>query len=383
MTFERAGRKFLRKRHLSVKVNFSVSTEEASRKGNRESDGADVRTDFEKTILVTGGAGFIGVNFIEYFARKYPCYRIVNLDAMTYAAHPQAVQRQKRMRNVTVVKGDICNADLVNLIFDDYEIAGVIHFAAESHIDSSITNPAKFIRTNVNGTATLLDAAMRHWGKSDLMNRARFHHISTDEVFGSLGDEGFFTEETPYAPCNPYSSTKAAADLLVKAYVKTYGLNATISNCSNNYGFWQHAEKLIPTVIRKCLIHEHIPIYGTGKNIRDWIWVGDHCKAVDVIYHEGKPGESYNVGSRNEHTNLEVVAEICRLLDELSPWQGHRYRELVGFVDDRPGHDYRYAIDPEKIERELGWKAEAEFSEGLCSTLEWYLGSGRSVLEQI
>lgn len=331
-------------------------------------------TTFDRTILVTGGAGFIGANFIEYFAAKYQTTRLINLDAMTYAAHPEAIDEQRRMGNVLPIKGDITNEGLVDTLFDTYDIQGVIHFAAESHVDNSIADPLRFVRTNVMGTGVLLNSALKHWKKTGTLENSRFHHISTDEVYGSLGEEGFFTETTPYAPSSPYSSSKASSDLLVRACAHTYGMNVTISNCSNNYGPWQHAEKLIPTVIRKCLAHEAIPVYGTGKNIRDWLWVGDHCKAVDMIFHEAQPGQTYNVGGHNERTNLEIVAEICTILDELRPWAGRHYNELVSFVTDRPGHDFRYAIDPAKIMRDLEWKPEECFTNGIRRTVSWYLG---------
>ncbi len=327
----------------------------------------------QETILVTGGAGFIGANFVEYFSKAHPEVRLVDLDAMTYAAHPEAFEAQKKLENVVPVRGDIVNGELVGFLMERFDISGVIHFAAESHVDNSIRDPLRFVRTNVTGTATLLDAALRHWEKTGRLGSARFHHISTDEVYGTLGETGYFTETTPYAPNSPYSASKASSDLLVRAYVHTYGMNATISNCSNNYGPWQHAEKLIPTVIRKCLAHEQIPVYGNGLNIRDWLWVGDHCRAVDLIFHEGRAGSTYNVGGHNEKTNLEIVGEICRVLDQARPWPGHRYEELVGFVTDRPGHDFRYAIDPSKIRSELGWEAEVSFTEGIRRTAAWYL----------
>ena len=337
---------------------------------------------FERTILVTGGAGFIGANFISYFGAKYPAVRLVNLDLMTYAAHPEAVEAQKAMTNVVPIVGDITDEALVKDLFERYDITGVIHFAAESHVDNSIEDPLRFVRTNVLGTGVLLNAALHRWKQTGTLETSRFHHISTDEVFGSLGPEGFFTETTPYAPNSPYSSSKASSDMLVRAYVHTYGMNATISNCSNNYGPWQHAEKLIPTVIRKCLVHEPIPVYGTGQNVRDWLWVGDHCRAVDAIFHQGAPGETYNVGGHNERTNLQIVDEICAFLDELRPWPGHCYRELVSFVTDRPGHDFRYAIDPAKIKRDLGWEPEVGFTEGIRRTIKWYLEEGQGLLRQ-
>ena len=326
-----------------------------------------------QTILVTGGAGFIGANFVEYFARRHPDIRLVDLDLMTYAGHPQVFEAQRRMPNVVPVRGDVADAALVDRLFDEYDMGGVIHFAAESHVDNSIADPTAFVRTNVLGTGVLLDAARRAWSARGILETARFHHISTDEVYGSLGEEGFFTESTPYAPRSPYSASKASSDMLARAYAHTYGMNITISNCSNNYGPWQHAEKLIPTVIRKALAHEPIPVYGTGRNVRDWLWVGDHCRAVEMIYFKGRVGESYNVGGHNERTNLEIVREICAILDVRSPWTGRRHEELITFVKDRPGHDFRYAIDPSKIERELGWKPEVAFAEGIRRTVDWYV----------
>lgn len=327
---------------------------------------------FEHNILVTGGAGFIGTNFISYYSKAHPETRIIDLDALTYAANLRSWDLQKTMPKVVPVKGDICNRELVDYIFDAFDIDGVIHFAAESHVDNSIKDPLRFVRTNVEGTATLLEAARVYWTEKKRFESSRFHHISTDEVYGSLGDSGYFTEETPYAPNSPYSSSKASSDLLVRAYVHTYGMNATISNCSNNYGPWQNAEKLIPTVIRRCLAHEPIPVYGTGKNIRDWLWVEDHCRAVDLIYHQGKSGETYNVGGHNEKTNLEIVGTICQILDEVRPWDGHRYSELITHVKDRLGHDFRYAIDPSKIMRELSWEPDTKFSDGILKTINWY-----------
>ena len=328
---------------------------------------------FERTILVTGGAGFIGANFVEYFAQMHPNYRIVDLDALTYAASLEAFEAQGKLPNVVPVKGDIRNAERVSELLAAYEVTGIIHFAAESHVDNSIADPLLFVDTNVNGTVALLNESMQYWKAQDCLDSARFHHISTDEVYGSLGNEGFFTEQTPYAPNGPYSASKAASDLMVRAYCRTYGLNATISNCSNNYGPWQHSEKLTPTIIRKCLAHEPVPIYGTGSNIRDWIWVQDHCRAVDLIFHRGKKGESYNVGAHTEKTNLEMTRTVCAILDRLHPWSGHRYEELITFVADRPGHDFRYAVDPTKITRELGWQPLTDFETGIEQTVHWYL----------
>lgn len=331
-------------------------------------------SDFEKTILVTGGAGFIGTNFVDYFAARHRGIRLIDLDALTYAAHPESFERQAAMPNVVPVQGDICDAALLAEIFEKYDVSGVIHFAAESHVDNSIADPVKFVRTNVMGTAALLDAAKRHWEKSSRLASARFHHISTDEVFGTLGAEGLFTEDSPYAPTSPYSASKASADLLVEAYAKTFGLNTTISHCSNNFGPWQHTEKFIPTVIRKCLAHEPIPIYGTGLNIRDWLWVEDHCSAIETIFLHARAGSRYVVSAQCERTNLELARTICALLDRLRPWAGHNYAELINFVTDRPGHDFRYASSAARIRDELGWQPAGSFEAMLERTLDWYLG---------
>lgn len=331
-------------------------------------------SDFEKTILVTGGAGFIGTNFVDYFAARHRGIRLIDLDALTYAAHPESFERQAAMPNVVPVQGDICDAALLAEIFEKYDVSGVIHFAAESHVDNSIADPVKFVRTNVMGTAALLDAAKRHWEKTSRLASARFHHISTDEVFGTLGAEGLFTEDSPYAPTSPYSASKASADLLVEAYAKTFGLNTTISHCSNNFGPWQHAEKFIPTVIRKCLAHEPIPIYGTGLNIRDWLWVEDHCSAIESIFLHARAGSRYVVSAQCERTNLELARTICALLDRLRPWAGHNYAGLIDFVTDRPGHDFRYASSAARIRDELGWQPAGSFEAMLERTLDWYLG---------
>ena len=332
-----------------------------------------------KSILITGGAGFIGANFVPYFAKKYPEYFVINLDALTYAGDLSNLTECEGMQNYKFIQGDICDAELINSIFAEHKIFGVIHFAAESHVDNSIKNPAAFINTNVLGTFNLLEAARRNWLDAPNVVKtgfesARFHHISTDEVYGTLGKEGFFKETTPYAPNSPYSASKASSDFLVRAYHHTYGLNTTTSNCSNNYGPKQHAEKLIPTIIRKCLSEEPIPIYGKGENIRDWLYVLDHCKAIDLIFHKGITGETYNVGGHNERTNMQIVNTICKLLDEMRPRQnGKKYAELITFVKDRPGHDLRYAIDADKLSNNLGWRADENFETGIVKTLEWYL----------
>lgn len=333
----------------------------------------------EKSILVTGGAGFIGANFVPYFARRYPNYNIINLDKLTYAGNPANLSEIEGADNYKFIKGDICDRSLVEKIFHDYDIHGVIHFAAESHVDNSITGPRAFIETNIIGTFTLLEAARNAWlnGPNQIKpgyETARFHHISTDEVYGTLGESGYFFETTAYDPSSPYSASKAGSDMIVRAYHRTYGLNITVSNCSNNYGPKQHPEKLIPKIISNALSGKNIPIYGDGKNIRDWLYVLDHCKAIDLIFHHGRPGETYNIGGHNEKNNLEIVDAICNILNKELPRQDKRpYQDLIVFVKDRPGHDKRYAIDAAKLENELGWKADENFASGIVKTVEWYI----------
>lgn len=332
-----------------------------------------------KTILITGGAGFIGSNFVPYFCEKYPEYNIINLDKLTYAGNLDNLRECESMSNYTFVQGDICDADFIDKLFDENDIRGVIHFAAESHVDNSIKGPRAFINTNIVGTFNLLDAARRHWmdgpgvvkpGYED----ARFHHISTDEVYGALGATGMFREDTPYAPNSPYSASKASSDFLVRAYHHTFGMNVTTSNCSNNYGPKQHNEKLIPHIISKALALQPLPIYGKGENVRDWLYVLDHCKAIDLIFHNGKSGETYNIGGRNERNNITIVKTICAILDEKKPRNdGKKYEELITFVADRAGHDFRYAIDATKLETELAWRADETFDTGIVKTVEWYL----------
>lgn len=329
-------------------------------------------------ILVTGGAGFIGSNFVPYFIEANPDVHVVNLDKMTYAADERNLKEVQGHPRYTFIKGDITDKALIEKIFAEHDIRGVVHFAAESHVDNSITGPEIFIKTNVLGTFNLLETARRHWmdgpGKvKPGYEKCRFHHISTDEVYGTLGETGLFTETTPYAPNSPYSASKASSDMVVRSYFHTYGMNVTTSNCSNNYGPKQHDEKLIPTIIRKCMAGENIPIYGNGKNIRDWLYVLDHCKAIDLIYRKGRSGETYNIGGRNERNNLQIVDAICSILDRERPRAEGRYAELITFVRDRPGHDMRYAIDATKLETELGWKADENFDTGIVKTVEWYL----------
>ena len=329
------------------------------------------------SILLTGTAGFIGSNFVPYFLEKYPEYNLVNLDLLTYAGNLENLKECESNPRYKFIKGDICNRELVEFIFREYDINGVIHFAAESHVDNSIKNPGVFIETNVNGTFTLLDVARAYWMNrpyeyKEHYNNCRFHHISTDEVYGTLNETDLFTEETPYAPNSPYSASQASSDMIVRSYQETYGLNTVITNCSNNYGPKQHDEKFIPTIIRKALTGKNIPIYGDGKNIRDWLYVLDHCKGIDIVYHTGKEGNVYNIGGRNERTNLQIVDAITSILDEKVP-KKISYKKLITFVEDRAGHDRRYAIDATKLETELGWKADENFESGIVKTVEWYL----------
>jgi dTDP-glucose 4,6-dehydratase len=332
-----------------------------------------------KTILVTGCAGFIGSNFVPYFLEKYKDYNLVNLDLLTYAGDLKNLKEVKDDPRYKFIKGDICNRELVEFIFSEYDIKGVIHFAAESHVDNSIKNPGVFVQTNVNGTHTLVDVAKNHWMEKPFAYKTeykgcRFHHISTDEVYGTLSDDpsDLFKESTPYAPNSPYSASKASSDMIIRSYVETYGLDCVITNCSNNYGPKQHDEKLIPTIIKNALKGNPIPIYGDGKNIRDWLYVLDHCKGIDLVYHSGKKGQTYNIGGKNERTNLQIVNTICEILDSEVPHK-KSYKELITFVEDRAGHDRRYAIDATKIENELGWKADEDFDSGIVKTIQWYL----------
>jgi dTDP-glucose 4,6-dehydratase len=325
-----------------------------------------------KTILITGGAGFIGSNFIPYFLAKYPNYRVVNLDNLTYAGDMENLKEIAHNPRHIFIRGDICDRSLLKDIFTLYDIRDVIHFAAESHVDNSIEKPDIFIQTNIVGTFNLVEAARNYWLNNDYEEN-RFHHISTDEVYGSLGKEGFFSETSPYAPNSPYSASKASSDMIVRSYFHTYKLNAIITNCSNNYGPKQHQEKLIPTIIRSALSNQPIPIYGDGKNIRDWLYVTDHCEGIDLAFHKAQAGETYNIGGRNEKENLEIAIKICELLDILRPKSSGSYKDQISFVKDRAGHDRRYAIDATKIETKLGWKAQENFDSGIEKTVKWYL----------
>jgi dTDP-glucose 4,6-dehydratase len=321
----------------------------------------------QKNILVTGGAGFIGCNHIRYLLATYKDIQVVNYDKLTYAGNLENLKNLPNEANYTFVQGDICDAELVAKTLRDHNIDTIIHFAAESHVDRSISGPGEFIRTNVVGTYTLLEAARQYWlnEKKYDATQCRFHHVSTDEVFGTLGaNDPAFTETTPYAPNSPYSASKAGSDHIARAYFHTYGLPVTMSNCSNNYGPYQHQEKLIPTIIRACQNWRPIPIYGNGSNIRDWLHVEDHCVAIDRIILQGAIGETYNVGSDNEKTNLEVTYTICDLFDKLKP-QKKSHRELITFVTDRLGHDWRYAINGGKLKQVLDWSAQIDFKQGI------------------
>ncbi len=329
-------------------------------------------------ILITGGAGFIGSNFIPLFLENNPNYHLINLDLLTYAGNLENIREVENHPRYTFVKGDICDRNFVEQLFQEYHFHDVIHFAAESHVDNSISGPEAFIKTNVLGTFNLLDTARKLWMSApNLYNagfeNARFHHVSTDEVYGTLGETGLFKETTPYAPNSPYSASKAGSDMIVRSYFHTYGMNVVTTNCSNNYGPKQHDEKLIPTIIRKAIAGEKIPIYGDGKNVRDWLYVLDHCKGIELAFKKGKAGETYNIGGRNERNNLYIVDKVCSILDKIKPRTSGSYKDQITFVKDRPGHDLRYAIDATKIETELGWKADENFESGIVKTVEWYL----------
>lgn len=331
-----------------------------------------------RNILISGGAGFIGSNFIKSFLNNNPNQKIINIDLLTYAGDLKNLSEIENHSNYNFVQGNICDRPLIENLFEEYKVDSVIHFAAESHVDNSITSPDSFMQTNIMGTFTLLDVARKNWMHEPFKVKEgyeynRFHHISTDEVYGSLGETGYFTETTPLAPNSPYSASKASSDMIVRSYFHTYGLNIVTTNCSNNYGPHQHIEKLIPTVIRKALAEENIPIYGDGKNVRDWLFVEDHCQAIEKVFYQGTSGEVYNIGGNEEKNNIEVANSICAILDEIKPRSNGKYSDLITFVKDRPGHDRRYAIDASKIKSELNWIPKHSFETGLKNTVIWYL----------
>ena len=330
-----------------------------------------------QSILVTGAAGFIGSNHVNHFVPLSEAHWVV-LDKLTYAGSLDNLKTLEGLKNYTFVQGDICDKNLLKQLFEEHQFDTVVHFAAESHVDNSITGPRAFVETNLLGSFELLHAAYEHWmeGPNAIKNQfahARFLHVSTDEVYGTLGETGLFCEDTPYATNSPYSASKAGSDMLARSYFHTYGFPVVTTNCSNNYGPNQHWEKLIPTIIRKAISGQDIPIYGDGQNIRDWLYVLDHCKGIQKALDQGTLGETYNIGGRNERNNLYIAERICAALDELRPKPQGAYKDQITFVRDRPGHDFRYAIDATKIEQNLGWKAEETFETGIVKTIEWYL----------
>ena len=324
-------------------------------------------------ILITGGAGFIGSHLTRLFVTKYPGYKIINLDKLTYAGNLENLKDIEKSPNYTFVKGDITDAGLLKELFDIHQFTAVLHCAAESHVDRSITDPLAFVTTNVMGTATLLQAAKEHWHGN--YEGKIFYHISTDEVYGSLGETGFFTEETAYDPRSPYSASKASSDHLVRAFYHTYHMPVKISNCSNNYGPFHFPEKLIPLCIHNIINNKPLPIYGKGENIRDWLYVEDHVRAIDVIFHAGRIGETYNIGGHNEWTNISLVLELCRQMDTKLGRVNGESEKLITYVKDRAGHDLRYAIDATKLKDELGWMPSLQFEEGISKTIDWYLNN--------
>jgi dTDP-glucose 4,6-dehydratase len=325
-----------------------------------------------KKILITGGAGFIGSHLIRLFVNKYPEYTIVNLDALTYAGNLENLRDIENAPNYSFVKGDITDESFINQLFTDHSFEAVIHLAAESHVDRSILDPLSFVKTNVIGTAVLLNAAKRSWKD---MEGKLFYHVSTDEVYGSLGETGFFTEETSYDPRSPYSASKASSDHLVSAYYHTYGLPMVISNCSNNYGSHQFPEKLLPLMINNIVHSKPLPVYGKGENVRDWLWVNDHARAIDVIFHQGRLGETYNIGGFNEWKNIDIVHLLCSIMDKKLGRADGESAKLITYVKDRAGHDMRYAIDATKLNKELGWEPSLQFEEGMDKTIDWYLAN--------
>ncbi|WP_099159774.1 dTDP-glucose 4,6-dehydratase [Virgibacillus ndiopensis] len=338
----------------------------------------------QPTLLVTGGAGFIGANFITYFLKKYPDHQLINLDKLTYAGSTANCREVESLDNYHFINDDIANQKVISEIFASFDIEGAINFAAESHVDRSIQDAKKFIETNVLGTNALLQTAKAAWSKQGVLSNRRFHQISTDEVYGSLGTTGKFHENTPYDPRNPYSASKASANLLVKSFGYTYGMNVVISSSSNNFGPKQHVEKLIPTIISKALALQTIPIYGDGQNIRDWLYVEDHCRALDLIYHHGNTLETYNIGGSNERTNIEIAVTVCEILDQLKPelkadTSIGSYKELITFTEDRQGHDRRYAVDDTKLRKTLGWEPIVSLKTGLKQTVDWYVNQWNKI----
>jgi dTDP-glucose 4,6-dehydratase len=327
----------------------------------------------QKTILITGGAGFIGSHVVRRFVNNYPGCKIVNLDALTYAGNLENLSDIDGCSNYVFEKGDICDAGFIAELFKKYSFTGIIHLAAESHVDRSISDPMAFIRTNVVGTAVLLNAARDLWA-ADFEGKL-FYHVSTDEVYGSLGETGFFTEQTPYDPQSPYSASKASSDHLVRAYHNTYKMPVVISNCSNNYGANQFPEKLIPLAIQRIKTNLPIPIYGKGENIRDWLFVQDHAAAIDTIFHSGTIGQTYNIGGNNEWTNIDLIKKLCQVMDSRLGRPAGQSEKLISFVKDRAGHDMRYAIDSSKLQNELGWEPSLQFEEGIERTVDWYLAN--------
>ncbi len=327
---------------------------------------------YKKTILVTGGAGFIGSHLVRLLVNKYPDYHIVNLDALTYAGNLENISDIENSPNYTFVKGDITDADFIQELFSIHKFDSVIHLAAESHVDRSIANPMSFIVTNIVGTVNLLNAARHHWADYE---GKRFYHVSTDEVYGSLGETGFFYEDTAYDPRSPYSASKASSDHLVRAYHHTYGMPVVISNCSNNYGPNQFPEKLIPLFINNIKHNKPLPVYGDGKYTRDWLWVKDHADAIDIIFHKGKNGDTYNIGGHNEWKNIDLIHLLCKTMDQLLERESGSSAKLITFVKDRAGHDRRYAIDATKLKEELGWVPSLQTEEGMMETAKWYLAN--------